>query len=41
MRDGLRAVKGPVDIIDAMINWTTEAIGHRYGRGYEPEFLSG
>ena len=40
MRDRLRAVKCPADIINAIINWATEAIGHRYGRGYEPEFLS-
>ena len=41
MRDRLRAVKSPADIIDTIIGWATEAIGHRYSRGYEPEVLSG
>ena len=41
IRDRLRAFKCPADIIDAIIGWATEAIGHRYGRGYEPEVLSG
>ena len=39
MRDRLRAVQCPSDIIDQIGGWTTEGIGHQYGKGYELEAL--
>jgi integrase len=35
LRDRLRAVECPADIIDAIGGWTTEGIGHKYGAGYD------
>ena len=35
LRDRLRAVECPSDIIDAIGGWTTAGIGHRYGSGYD------
>ena len=34
LRDRLRAVECPSDIVDAIGGWTTEGIGQRYGKGY-------
>ena len=34
MRDRLRAVECPADIIDAIGGWTTEGVGHQYGTGH-------
>ena len=34
LRDRLRAVECPADIIDAIGGWTTEGVGHQYGQGY-------
>jgi integrase len=33
LRDRLRAIECPADIIDAIGAWTTEGIGHQYGQG--------
>ena len=33
MRDGLRAVECPSDIIDAIVGWTTTGVDQRYGTG--------
>jgi integrase len=35
LRDRLRAVECPSDIVDALGGWTTEGIGQRYGKGYD------
>ena len=35
MRDRLRAVEGPSDVIDQIGGWATEGVGQRYGEGYE------
>lgn len=35
LRDRLRAVECPSDIVDAIGGWTTEGIGQRYGQGYD------
>ncbi len=40
MRDRLRAVECPSDIIDQIGGWTTEGIGHAYGKGYSLEILA-
>ena len=34
LRDRLRAIECPTDIIDAIGGWTTEGIGHQYGKGH-------
>jgi len=34
MRDRLRAVECPADIVDAIGGWTTQGVGHGYGSGY-------
>ena len=34
LRDRLRAVEFPSDIIDAISGGTTTGIGHAYGKGY-------
>ena len=39
MRDRLRAVQCPSDIIDQIGGWQTAGVGQRYGRGYELEVL--
>ena len=33
LRDRLRAVECPADVIDAIGDWTTTGIGQRYGLG--------
>ncbi len=40
MRDRLRAVECPSDIVDQIGGWQTEGVGHGYGRGYPLEVLS-
>ena len=34
MRDRLRSIECPADIVDAIGGWTTQGIGHAYGFGY-------
>ena len=34
LRDRLRTVECPADIIDAIGGWVTEGIGHQYGQGH-------
>ena len=40
LRDRLRAVECPSDIIDAIGGWTTSGIGHAYGNGYTVKVLA-
>ena len=40
LRDRLRAVECPSEIIDQIGGWTTTGIGHAYGRGYGVEILA-
>jgi integrase len=40
LRDRLRAVECPSDIIDAIGGWTTEGVGQTYGKGYTLEVLT-
>jgi integrase len=40
LRDRLRAVECPSDIIDAIGGWTTTGIGHAYGKGYTVDILA-
>ena len=35
LRDRLRAIECPADIIDAIGGWTTEGVGHQYGKGFD------
>ena len=39
MRDRLRAVECPSDIIDQIGGWSTAGVGHSYGKGYSIEVL--
>ena len=41
LRDRLRAVECPADIIDAIGGWTTEGVGHQYGKGYSLQVTHG
>ena len=41
LRDRLRAIECPADIIDAIGGWTTEGIGHRYGQGHSLTVMHG
>ena len=34
MRDRLRAVECPSDVIDQIGGWATEGVGQDYGKGY-------
>jgi integrase len=40
MRDRLRAVQCPFDIVDRIGGWTTAGIGHSYGAGYDLPVLN-
>ena len=40
MRDRLRVVECPSDIIDAIGGWTTTGVGQRYGYGYNLDVLA-
>lgn len=35
LRDRLRAVQCPSDMIDQIGGWTTSGVGQRYGEGYD------
>ena len=35
LRDRLRAIECPAEIIDAIGGWATDGIGHKYGMGYD------
>ncbi|MCW1841315.1 tyrosine-type recombinase/integrase [Prosthecomicrobium hirschii] len=39
LRDRLRAVECPADIVDAIGGWTTQGVGHGYGSGYPLDVL--
>ena len=39
LRDRLRAVECPSDIVDAIGGWKTPGVGHGYGNGYSLEVL--
>ena len=39
MRDRLRAVECPADIIDQIGGWSRKGVGESYGRGYQVEQL--
>lgn len=39
MRDRLRAVECPADIVDQIGGWQTDGVGHAYGTGYPLEVL--
>ena len=39
LRDRLRAVECPADIIDAIGGWTTEGVGHSYGTGHNVKVM--
>lgn len=39
MRDRLRAVECPADVVDQIGGWQTEGVGHGYGSGYPLEIL--
>ena len=41
LRDRLRAIECPADIIDAIGGWKTEGVGHQYGSGYGLHILEG
>lgn len=40
MRDRLRAIECPADIVDQIGGWQTEGVGHGYGKGYPLEVLT-
>ena len=40
MRDRLRAIECPSDIVDQIGGWTTQGVGHGYGSGYPLEVLT-
>jgi integrase len=40
MRDRLRAVQCPADIVDQIGGWQTDGVGHSYGSGYPLDVLS-
>ncbi len=40
LRDRLRAVECPSDIVDAIGGWKTSGVGHGYGNGYPLEVIS-
>ncbi|WP_370302649.1 tyrosine-type recombinase/integrase [Pseudooceanicola sp.] len=40
MRDRLRAVECPADIVDQIGGWQTEGVGQGYGRGYPLDVLA-
>ena len=41
LRDRLRAIECPADIIDAIGGWTTEGVGHQYGQGHSLSVMHG
>ena len=40
MRDRLRAVECPSDIVDRIGGWITAGVGQSYGEGYPLEVIS-
>ena len=40
MRDRLRAVECPSDIVDRIGGWITYGVGQSYGKGYQLEVLN-
>ena len=40
MRDRLREVECPVDMIDQIGGWSREGVGERYGDGYSLEKIA-
>ena len=40
MRDRLRAVECPSDIVDRIGGWLTAGVGQTYGKGYTLEVLN-
>ena len=40
MRDRLRAIECPSDVVDQIGGWTTQGVGHGYGSGYPLDVLS-
>ena len=40
MRDRLRAVECPSDIVDRVGGWITAGVGQRYGEGYRLDVLN-
>ena len=40
LRDRLRAVECPSDIVDAIGGWKTSGVGHGYGNGYPLDVLN-
>ena len=41
LRDRLRTIECPADIIDAIDGWTTEGIGHQYAQGHSLTVMHG
>lgn len=39
MRDRLRAIECPADVVDQIGGWTTDGVGHSYGQGYPLEVM--
>lgn len=40
IRDRLRAVNCPVDVVDQIGGWQSKVVGHKYGNGYDVTTLS-
>jgi integrase len=41
LRDRLRVAECPADVIDTIGGWTTEGIGHQYGKGHSLQVMHG
>ena len=41
LRDRLRAIERPADIINAIGGWVTEGVGHQYGKGHRLTVMHG
>ena len=41
LRDRLREVECPADVIDAIGGWATEGVGHQYGKGHSLKVTHG
>jgi len=40
LRDRLRAVESPIDIVDSIGGWVTSGVGQGYGKGYSLDVLN-
>jgi hypothetical protein len=40
MRDRLRVVECPSEVIDQIGGWLTHGVGNSYGNGYPPDILA-